>query len=176
MTPETEELLDRVVAALQREIGSGQCPAVVAVGGTPPLVLTDYDYQRDEVTAQGFERRAAARVSEAGATRWVLAVPQVWLIASNVVSVRAVSNLPLREGESEAITWMAVDLSEGVDYGRVRFTRDPGGAPVFGDIEVIAVQARPAPGMPGYAMLQLIARDETTSDSIEPGDDPLDGV
>jgi hypothetical protein len=169
MTPETEEMLDRVVTALQSEIGSGQAPAVVAIGGTRPLVLTDYDYQHDEAAAQGFERSAASRVREAHATRWVLAVPQVWLIASNVVSVRAVSNLPLREGESEAITWMAVDLSEGVDYGRVPFTRNPGGAPVFGDIEVIAVHASPAPGMPGYTMLRLTASEPGPGDAHPDG-------
>lgn len=171
MTPETEEMLGRVVKGLQREIISGQCPAMVAMGGTRPLVLTDYDYQRDEAAAQEFEHRAAATAREAHATRWVLAVPQVWVIASNMVSVRAVSNLPLRAGESEAITWMAVDLSEGVDYGRVPFTRDPRGAPEFGDIEVIAVQATPAPGMPGYTMLRL-----TASDEPGPGDPPPDGA
>jgi hypothetical protein len=171
MTSEIEEMLGRVVAALQREISSGQCPAVVAVGGDHPLLLTDYDYQRDEATAQGFERRAAARVREAGATRWVLAVPQVWVITATLVSTRAVSSLPLREGESEAITWMAVDLSEGVDYGRVPFTRRPRGEPVFGNIEVITVQASPAPGMPGYTMLHLTAGDEP-----DLGDTPPDSA
>ncbi len=164
-------MLGRVVMALQREINSGQCPAMVAVGGDRPLVLSDYDYQRDEAAAQGFERRAAARAREARATRWVLAVPQVWLIASSVVSVRAVSNLPLRDGESEAITWMAVDLSEGVDYGRVPFTRNRRGVPEFGDIEVIAVHASPAPSMPGYTMLRL-----TASEEPGPGDAPPDGA
>ena len=165
MTPQIEELLGRVVRALQREINSGQCPAMVAVEGDRPLVLSDFDYQRDEAAAEGFERRAAAKAREAHATRWVLAVPQVWLIASNVVSVRAVSNLPLRAGESEAITWMAVDLSKGVDYGRIPFTRNTRGTPEFGDIEVIAIKASPAPGMPGYTMLRL-----TTSNEPTPGD------
>jgi len=168
MTPETGELLGLVVRALQREISSGQCPAIVALGGERPLVLSDYDYQRDEAAAQGFERRAAVKAREARATRWVLAVPQVWVIAPQVVSVRAVSNLPLRPGESEAITWMAVDLSEGVDYGRVPFTRHPRRAPAFGDIEVITVHASPAPGMPGYTMLCLTAGDEPGSGSVPP--------
>jgi hypothetical protein len=169
MNAETEELLGRVVRALEREIVSGQCPAMVAVGGDRPLVLSDYDYQRDEAAAQDFERRAVAKAREARATRWVLAVPQVWFIASNVVSVRAVSNLPLRAGESEAITWIAVDLSEGVDYGRVPFTRHPNGAPEFGDIEVIAIQASPAPGMPGYTMLRLATSDEPDTGDAPPG-------
>ena len=50
-------------------------------------------------------------------------------------------------------------------------TRNPGGAPVFGDIEVIAVHASPAPGMPGYTMLRL-----TASDEPGPGDAPPDGA
>jgi len=158
-------MLDRVVRALQREISSGQCPAVVALGGTRPLILSDYDYLRDEGTAEDFERRAAAKAREADATRWVFAVPQVWLIVSNVVSVRAVSNLPLRPGESEAITWMAFDLSDGVDYGRVPFTRGLDGGPEFGEIEVIAVQASPTPGMPGYTMLRHTTSDESGPDS-----------
>jgi len=160
MTPQVEEMLGRVVTALKREITSGQCPAMVALGGARPLVLSDYDYLRDQSAAEDFERRAAVRAREVNASRWVLAVPQVWLIASNVVSVRAVSNLPLRPGESEAITWMAFDLSDGVDYGRVPFTRGPDGGPEFGDIEVITVQASPAPGMPGYTMLRLTTSDE----------------
>ena len=169
MTPGTEELLDRVVRTLEREISAGQCPAVVAVGGSRPLVLSDYDYQRDEAAADSFERRAAARAKEAHATRWVFAVPQVWLIASNVVSVRAVSNLPLRPGESEAITWMAFDLADGVDYGRVPFTRRPDRAPEFGDVEAITVQASPAPGMPGYTMLRLTVSDEPGPGDARPG-------
>jgi hypothetical protein len=39
------------------------------------------------------------------------------------------------------------------------------GGTEFGDIEVITVQASPAPGMPGYTMLRL-----TTSDEPGPGD------
>jgi hypothetical protein len=62
----------------------------------------------------------------------------VWVITAGTVSVRAVSNHPLRDGEQEAITWMAVDPADGVDYGRVPFARRPRGEPVFGDTEVIA--------------------------------------
>ncbi|WP_182881747.1 hypothetical protein [Microbispora sp. H10949] len=40
-------------------------------------MLSDYDYLRDEATAAAFETRAAAKAHEIGATRWVLAVPQV---------------------------------------------------------------------------------------------------
>jgi hypothetical protein len=105
---------------------------------------------------------------ETGAARWVIAVPQVWVIGPGMISVRAVSNLPLRPGESEAITWMAFDLADGVDYGRVPFTRRPRGEPVFGDIEILTRPASPAPGMPGYAMLRLIINDSTAPDSDEP--------
>jgi hypothetical protein len=83
----------------------------------------------------------------------------VWVITPDVVSDRAVANLPLRPGESEAITWTAFDFADGVDYGRVMFTRRPSGEPIFADTEIIASPAHPAPGMPGYTMLRLVVDD-----------------
>jgi hypothetical protein len=160
MNPDTERLLSLLLERLQRSIGERDCPAMVMLGGPRPLILTDYDYLRDDATAAAFEERAAARAREAGATRWVIAVPQVWVITAGAVSVRAVSNHPLRDGEQEAITWMAVDPADGVDYGRVPFARRPRGEPVFGDTEVIAVGASPAPGMPGYTMLRILTSGE----------------
>lgn len=160
MNAETEQLLSAVVEKQQRSISAGECPAMVVLGGAHPLTLTDYDYLRDERTASAFEQSAADKVIEGGADRWVISVPQVWLISPSVISVRAVSNLPLRPGESEAITWMSFDLHDGIDYGRVPFTRRPDGTPVFGDIEIIARAASPAEGMPGYAMLRRIISDE----------------
>jgi hypothetical protein len=139
------------------------------LGGIQPVTLSDYDYLRDDKAAADFERRAAEKALTTGATRWVIAVPQVWVIAPGMVSVRAVSNLPLRSGESEAITWMSFDLGDGVDYGRVSFTRRPNGEPVFGDIEIIAQAARPAAGMPGYTMLRHIINDGAPTDEGEPG-------
>jgi len=168
VNPDTQQLLDGIVGKLQRSVRAGECPAMAALGGSRPLTLSDYDYLRDEEAATRFEQRAAAKARETGATRWVIAVPQVWVTAPGVISVRAVSNLPLRPGESEAITWMAFDLSDGVDYGRVPFTRRPRGEPVFGNIEILTRPARPAPGMPGYTMLRLIVGDGTASDGSEP--------
>jgi hypothetical protein len=169
MTPETLDILARLVEALKRQVSVGECPVMVALDGVRPLTMSDYDYQRDDVAAASFEQRAAAKARETGATRWVIAVPQVWLVAGKVVATRAVSNLPLRPGESEAITWMSFDNAEGVDYGRVPFTRGPSGKAVFGDIEIVIAQASPTPSMPGYTMLRLTAGDETTSEGTEPG-------
>jgi hypothetical protein len=98
MNPETRQLLDTIVEKLQRSVSAGDCPAMVALGGSRPLTLSDYDYLRDDEAAADFERRAAGMARETGATRWVIAVPQVWVIGSGVISVRAVSNLPLRPG------------------------------------------------------------------------------
>jgi hypothetical protein len=155
MSPETEELLRQVTKTLKASVRAGDCPAVVGVADpNRTLTLTDYDYQRDDNAATTFERRAAAKAVQISAVRWVIAVPQVWVIAPDVISVRAVSNLPLRPGESEAITWMAFDLTSGVDYGRVPITRQPHGEPMFGDIEVVVAQASPSPAMPGYTLLQ----------------------
>lgn len=138
---------------------------MVMLDGSRQLTLTEYDYLRDEVTAARFEERAAAMAQQAGALRCVFAVPQVWVIVPGVISVRAVSNLPLRPGESEAITWTAFDSADGIDYGRVLFTRRPDGEPVFGEPEVIISPARPADTMPGYTMLRILLSDDAGSGS-----------
>jgi hypothetical protein len=164
MNPETAQLLLLVIGRLQESIRAGDCPAMVGLDGTRQLTLSDYDYLRDDAAAARFEERAAATARESGASRWVLAVPQVWVIVSGVISLRAVSNHPLRPGESEAITWMAFDFDDGIDYGRVPFTRRPSGEPVFADAEVVARPASPATGMPGYTMLQLMLDGDANPD------------
>jgi hypothetical protein len=92
--------------------------------------------------------------------------PQVWVVKAGVVSTRAVSNYPLREGEQEAITWTSFDADDGVDYGRVLFARRPHGQPVFDDPEIFSVKAqvRSAPSTPGYTLLHaLTAEGEGTT-------------
>ncbi|MEQ4720911.1 hypothetical protein [Nonomuraea sp. B19D2] len=154
MNDETAELLFDVIGRLEKSIIARDCPAIVALRGERQLVLSDYDYLRDEQSATAFETRAAAKAQEIAATRWIFAVPQVWLITPDKVYSRAVSNHPLREGEQEAITWMSFDQSNGVDYGRVPYTRRPNGEPVFDDPEMFTVAVRPAEHMPGYTLLQ----------------------
>jgi hypothetical protein len=160
MNDDTERLLLNVAARLERSIGHGDCPAVVILDGPKPTVLSDYDYLRDDATAAAFEQRAAAAARQAGTRRWVLAVPQVWMVRPGVIATRAVSNLPLREGEQEAITWMSYDQDDGIDYGRVYYTRRPSGEPVFGEPEIFSAEAqvRPAPAMPGYTLLHALAQ------------------
>jgi hypothetical protein len=161
MNDETARLLFDVTGRLQRSIQQGDCPAIVALDGQPATVLSDYDYLRDEETATAFELRAAARARETGTRRWVLAVPQVWVTRAGLISTRAVSNLPLRDGEQEAITWMSFDDGDGVDYGRVFYTRRPHGEPVFDEPEIFtaSAQVRPSPSMPGYTLLRALTAD-----------------
>jgi hypothetical protein len=168
MNPETAQLLTQVTGRLQQSICVRDCPAMLALDGLRQLTLSDYDYQRDDAAAARFEKRAAVTARQVGACRWVLAVPQVWVLTPGVISVRAVSNLPLRPGESEAITWMAFDFAEGIDYGRVLFTRRPSGEPVFADPEVVAHPVRPAAGMPGYTMLRAMLEDNASPAGNEP--------
>ncbi|MDF5759071.1 hypothetical protein [Spongiactinospora sp. TRM90649] len=156
MNDQVTALLFDVVARLQQSIQARDCPAIAALAGDRVLYLSDYDYLRDDVTAAAFETRAAAKAVEIDARRWVLAVPQVWVITRDGVLTRAVSNHPLREGEQEAITWMAYDRSDGVDYGRVPYARRPSGEPVFGEPEVITVGVRPDVHMPGYTLLRAL--------------------
>ncbi|MEV4170126.1 hypothetical protein [Nonomuraea sp. NPDC049709] len=159
MNDETAALLFDVVQRLEKSIIARECPAIVALLGERRLVLSDYDYLRDLQSVVSFESRAAAKALEIQATRWVLAVPQVWVITPDKVFSRAVSNHPLREGEHEAITWMSFDQSDGVDYGRVPYTRRPSGEPVFDEPEMFTVGVRPAEHMPGYALLQAFLPD-----------------
>ncbi|MFJ2033502.1 hypothetical protein [Streptosporangium sp. NPDC087985] len=159
MNDETVALLFDVVRLLEVSIVAHDCPAMVVMDGERRLVLSDEDYLRDEPAAAAFETRAAAAAQEVGATRWVLAVPQVWVFKPpNTVAMRAVSNHPLREDEQEAITWMSCDHDEGVDYGRVAYTR-PDGEPVFDDPEVFTVGVQPHQSMPGFKMLQAYLAD-----------------
>jgi hypothetical protein len=111
-------------------------------------------------TALAFELRAAAKAREFAVVRWVLAVPQVWVVTPGTVLTRAVSDHPLRQGEQEAITWMSFDHQDGADYGRVPYTRRPSGDPVFGDPKVFTVGIRPRDIMPGFQLLQEVMNED----------------
>jgi hypothetical protein len=160
MNDETTDLLFDVVERLEKSIIARDCPAIIALDGERSLVLSDYDYLRDKQTAAAFETRAAVKAREIATTRWVLAVPQVWVITPDEVLSRAVSNHALREGEQEAITWMSFDEADGVDYGRVPYTRRPSGEPVFGEPEMFTVGVQPAEHMPGFTLLRAFVSDE----------------
>ncbi|MFI6321589.1 hypothetical protein ACIBG8_28920 [Nonomuraea sp. NPDC050556] len=161
MNEATTDLLFDVIRRLEKSIVARDCPAIVAVEGARKLLLSDYDYVRDQAAAAGFEERAARKAREIQAARWVLAVPQVWIFKPpSTVAMRAVSNHPLREGEQEAITWMTFDQVDGIDYGRVAYARRPNGEPVFEDPEVFEVDIRPRATMPGYAFLQVFLADD----------------
>lgn len=158
MNQNTELLLRDVVARLEQAVRGRDCPAIVALQGERTLVLSDYDYLRDEATAVAFEERAAAKAGEIGAGRWVFAVPQVLVLVEGEVAARAVSNLPLREGEREVITWMSCDSDDGVDYGLVPYVRGPGGEPVFDEPEVFTTPVRPGDRVPGMHLLRSFER------------------
>lgn len=160
MNDDTASLLFDVVERLERNIFARGCPAIVALQGQRKLVLSDYDYLRDEATATAFEQRAAAKAMEIGATRWVFAVPQIWRITAGEISARPVSNHPLLEDEQEAITWTAYDQQDGVDYGRVAYTRRPNGEPVFAEPQVLTVGVRPGETAPGYRLLRILLEDD----------------
>ncbi|MGW9205664.1 hypothetical protein ACWGR4_01570 [Embleya sp. NPDC055664] len=149
-------LLESVLDRVQRAILAHDCPAIAALDGPKPLILSDYDYLRDEATANAFEHRVAEQVRSTKASRWVLAVPLVWFESSAGLYVRAVSNLPLRAGEQETITWTAYDSATGVDYGRTPYTRRPNGAPIFDDPEIVTVAVQATENMPGRTLLRLL--------------------
>lgn len=57
---------------------------------------------------------------------------------------------------------MSFDLNDGVDYGRVAYTRRPNGEPIFDEPEIFTVEVRPDALMPGYTLLQTYL--DTTQD------------
>jgi hypothetical protein len=152
-------LLFDVVGRLERSIQAHDCPAIVALDGQRKIVLSDYDYLRDQAAAAAFERRAADRAKQIAVTRWVFAVPQVWVINERDVEVRAVSHHALRPGEQEAITWTAYDETDGVDYGCVPYSRRPNGEPIFGEPEMLTVRIYPGDDMPGNLLLRTLFND-----------------
>ncbi|MEV5896685.1 hypothetical protein [Nonomuraea fuscirosea] len=159
MNDETAALLFDVVERLEKSIIARECPAIAALQGERLLVLSDYDYLRDQQAATSFETRAAAKAKEIVATRWIFAVPQVWTVTSDKIFSRAVSNHPLREGEQEAITWMSFDLNDGVDYGRVPYIRRPNGEPIFDEPEMFTIGVRPAAEMPGSKLHSVFCQE-----------------
>jgi hypothetical protein len=156
MNQDTETLMFGVVDRVEQAIRDRDCPAVVAVQGDRVLVLSDYDYLRDRDTAVAFEERAAAEAREIHAVRFVLAVPQVWLSTEGDLQARAVSNLPLREGEREVIAWMSYDTGAGIDYGHTPYVRRPNGTPVFDDPEIFTAPVRPYEIYPGRHLLRTL--------------------
>ncbi|WP_329242788.1 hypothetical protein OG417_44735 [Actinoallomurus sp. NBC_01490] len=165
MNDDLVALLFKTVRRAEHHIQAGEYLAILAMEGQRPLVLTDYDYVLDPSAAAAFEHRAAVHARRIDVERWVLAVPQVWVINERDVATRSVSPHPLRPGEQEAITWMAFDRADGVDYGRVAYARRPNGEPVFEDPEVFTVPLRPGELMPGYTLLNdLMGDDESSTD------------
>ncbi|MFF1679466.1 hypothetical protein ACFVYG_25965 [Streptomyces sp. NPDC058256] len=159
MNHDTEILLRSVAARLERAICERDCPAMVTLQGDRNLVLSDYDYLRDDSTATAFELRAAEKAQQIHATRFAFVVPQVWLFEQDVVYGRAVANLPLREGEQELIAWMSYDAEDGVDYGYLPYVRRPSGEPVFEDHTVFTVPVQPYDDFPGRHLLHALTQD-----------------
>ncbi|MEU6355689.1 hypothetical protein ABZ896_41295 [Streptomyces sp. NPDC047072] len=160
MNQATETLLREVTDRLERAIRERDCPAMVALQGERTLTLSDFDYLRDDATAQAFERRAADKAQQVHTLRFAFAVPQVWLFTEDAVYGRAVANLPLREGEQELMAWMTFDADDGVDYGYLPYARRPSGEPVFDQHEVITVPVQPYDDYPGRHLLRYLTRDQ----------------
>ncbi|MET8983249.1 hypothetical protein ABZX85_47550 [Streptomyces sp. NPDC004539] len=163
MNDATETLLRDTARRLERAIVARDCPAMVALQGDGRnLILSDYDYLRDDPTAFAFEHRAAYKAQEINAVRFAFVVPQVWLWADDTIYARAVANLPLRQGEQELIAWTTYDEGDGVDYGYLPYARRPNGHPVFDDEahKIFRAPTRPFDHYPGLRLLRALNADE----------------
>ncbi|RFS81580.1 hypothetical protein D0T12_31520 [Actinomadura spongiicola] len=164
MNDDLAAVLFDVVERQERHIRANEYLAIAALDGQRKLMLSDYDYLRDRAAAVAFEQRAAVHVRRVAAVRWVLAVPQVWVINERDVAARAPSPHPLRPGEEEGVTWMGFDQEDGIDYGVVPYTRRPSGEPVFDDPKVFTVPVIPGDLMPGHSLLRALLDDESPTE------------
>ncbi|GAA2101868.1 hypothetical protein GCM10009801_75490 [Streptomyces albiaxialis] len=152
MTPETEELLLDVSARLEWAVTARDCPAIVSIRGTRQWTMSDYDYLRDDATAAAFEQHAAHKARTVEARVWVFMVSMVVVFQDDCVLGRPVANLPLREGEQEALMWTSYHATDGIDFGMVPYTRCPSGEPVYDDPEVFEDPIRAEDADPGRLM------------------------
>ncbi len=159
MDIELSVLVDDVVERVRRALRAKDHSAIVVMEGRRTVVLSDSAYLRGRASAEDFERRAAADARTVAADRLALAVPQVVVVTADEDAVRFRSPLtgPVREGEREAVVWMAFGVGDGVEFGMVAFTRSPDGRPVFDDPDdTVSEPLHPAAGMPGTTLLRLL--------------------
>ncbi|MEX5709140.1 hypothetical protein AB1484_12725 [Parafrankia sp. FMc6] len=156
MNTDTWTLVEDITGRVQQAVSAGDYPAILGLHGRRNLVLTDRPYLISWATALAFEIRAAARAQSNATHRWVLAVPQVWYQDGDLIEARPLFTAPVQPDEQEAITWMSCDDTDGIDYGRVPFTRRPGGEPVFDDPEFFTSPIRPLQRTPGAALHRLL--------------------
>lgn len=161
MNEATLDLLLDVVGRLERNITARQCPAICGLTGERRLTLSDYEYLRDDATAEAFERRAAEQARRIRARRWVIAVPMIIAMGPGaVLNGRPVSNRGLRDGEQEAIVWTAFDRDDGIDYGIVAYTRRPDGRPVYHDPEIFTAPLTSTAVAPGSTLRRAVLGDD----------------
>ncbi|TDB91168.1 hypothetical protein E1264_02430 [Actinomadura sp. KC216] len=165
MNDDLAAVLFDVVERQEQHIRADEYLAIAALDGERRLILSDYDYLRDRASAVAFEQRAATHARRVVAVRWVMAVPQVWVINERDVAARSPSPHPLRAGEEEGITWMGFDQEDGIDYGLVPYTRRPSGEPVFAEPKVFNVPLIPGDLMPGHTLLRTLLDDESSAEA-----------
>lgn len=159
MNADTWTLVEDITSRVQRAVRTGDYPAILGLQGDQNLFLSDYPYLTSWATALEFEIRAAATAKAIHTHRWLLAVPQVWYDDGEIIQARPLYTAPLQPGETETISWMSYDATDGVDYGRVEFARRPDGQPVFDDLEYFTSPVQPLPRHPGGALHRLLVAD-----------------
>ncbi|WP_261558202.1 hypothetical protein [Frankia tisae] len=133
-------------------MGAGDYPAILGLQGDRNLSLSDYPYLTSWATALAFEIRAAATAQASHTHRWILAVPQVWYDDGEIIQARPLYTMPLQPSETETISWMSYDATDGVDYGRLPFACRPDGQPVFDDLDYFTSPVQPLLRHPGGAL------------------------
>ncbi|MET7486616.1 hypothetical protein [Streptomyces sp. NPDC005538] len=126
MNQDTESLLADVAGRLERAIRERAYPAMVALQGDRTLVLSDYDYLRDVHTAAAFEQRAAEKALENHTSRFVFAVPQVWVDTDDSVQ-RDVAPDEQGEWDGYGEENAAIRLRGAPGRARTPFSRRPFG-------------------------------------------------
>jgi hypothetical protein len=161
-----EELVDLMRPAAEKlKQFLGKYPGT-AVVHFEPFDTSDMTYWASEITKRGFERRAAREALKHGLTRWAFATSMIMADTPDMIEMRSPNpNFPPREqiegeeyGEFMIIWIVAVDLSHGVEYGRIDI--EPGTPPTYGELLVLQGETQMQEGAPGYELIRRVAEAE----------------
>jgi hypothetical protein len=154
------EEMQHVVRVLRAEYGAPRDPynattpiAVVYYqeDGSPRLLEEAYYWLAPRYSKR-FEESVARKLAATEVTRWVFGTRFIMAEDdTNLLMRPAEEGFPPRPFEQEVLWLVAVDLTEGVEVGRV-VIRDG----LFGELECIVGDAQMLEGAPGFRLMQAV--------------------
>ena len=152
-------IMTAAVEGVKEHMQEDLTPAVVILG-EGDWVDVNPGYWPDPDEAAKYERLVAHMASQIFCNYGALAVPMVAVErdtpTGKTVAFHEPTPVLLTEGSYEMIWVLGFDLEDGYHVGRVLVSRNPYGAPVFGEIEVIKGETRLREGAPGFTLMQSL--------------------